>query len=370
MLKTQRLILTHHLHAVFLLTLLITGLSLLISPMRAQMNEWNIPVVSIHIWVALLYTLLIISQALYICLRYPKKRPPIKKFNIWFNMLLFSSWVVSGTMMYFHHYVSASLRNTAVIIHDYSTWIIIPWALTHMIGHAVNLNLPWPKWWKYNEKPPEWIRENNLERRDFLKSLITLIAFLFLGGIIKWFLPVLSVAGNEVKRRGYFRIYNVTNEYPKYVENNWSLTIDGLVNQPLTVSLKDLRALKWETIVDDFHCVTGWSVRNVEMRGVTIKNLFEHFNIHPQGTYVTAFSGDEIYFETYKLSQLVDENAMLVFEMDGLPLKQIQGFPCRLYHPDMYGYKSLKWLTKMTIEEKRDLGYWQQSGGYDLDGYL
>jgi DMSO/TMAO reductase YedYZ molybdopterin-dependent catalytic subunit len=187
---------------------------------------------------------------------------------------------------------------------------------------------------------------------------------------MKWLSPLLNIQSEEYKRRGYFRIYNVTNDFPRYQDGEWNLTIDGLVTEPMTLSMGELKQMKWDTIIDDFHCVTGWSVKGVELKGVYVKNVFDKFGIIPNNSFVTAYSGDEVYFDTFKLSQLMEEDAMLVFELDGEPLKYSQGYPCRLYQPNMYGFKSVKWLTRLEATENREYGYWQQNGDYDLDGYL
>jgi DMSO/TMAO reductase YedYZ molybdopterin-dependent catalytic subunit len=118
---------------------------------------------------------------------------------------------------------------------------------------------------------------------------------------MKWLSPLLNIQSEENKRRGYFRIYNVTNDFPRYQDGEWNLTIDGLVTEPMTLSMGELKQMKWDTIIDDFHCVTGWSVKGVELKGVYVKNVFDKFGIIPNNSFVTAYSGDEVYFDTFKL---------------------------------------------------------------------
>ena len=367
--KPKWLINAHHFHAIFVCLLLLTGLCLYIQPLRTTFNEWKIPLVAIHIWIAIFY-ILVVLFSLRGAWNYIYKRAFLKKFNVTFIILLCVAWFVSGLVMYFHISFPATARNLAVTVHDVSTWISLPWIVVHSIGHSLRREVPWPLWWKRNTKKPEWIEENRLERRDFVKSLLMITVMVFIGGWVKWLSPILNISSEANLRRGYFRIYNVTNDYPRYEPGEWNLTIDGLVDEPITLSLPQIRQIKWVSIIDDFHCVTGWSVKGVELKGVYIKDLFETFDISPKNQFVTAYSGDEMYFDTFKLSQLLEEAAMLVFELDGEPLKYSQGYPCRLYHPTMYGFKSVKWLNRLTIRNEREYGYWQQNGDYDLDGYL
>ncbi|MBE4906870.1 molybdopterin-dependent oxidoreductase [Bacillus luteolus] len=367
--KARWLIKIHHIHAILVGLLLLSGLSLFIQPVRTFFNEWKIPLVAIHTWIALFY-IIIVLLSLKKAIKYTFKKPTLKKFNVHFILGLFLAWSLSGAIMYFQAHFPVPVRNTAVTIHDTVTWIAIPWLLIHSIGHTLKLEIPWPLWWKRHAKKPEWVQENRLQRRDFIKSLSLITIMIFIGGWLKWLTPMLHASNETNRRRGYFRIYNVTNDYPRYENNDWSLTIDGLVEEKKVLTIQQMRQLKWNTIIDDFHCVTGWSVKGVELTGVYIRDLFEAHDIKPKDKYITAYSGDGVYFDTFTLSQLVDEEAMLVFELDGAPLKKAQGYPCRLYHPTMYGYKSVKWIERLTITDERDYGYWQQNGDYDLDGYL
>jgi methionine sulfoxide reductase catalytic subunit len=367
--KPRWLIKIHHLHAVLVSLLLLSGLSLFIQPLRTFFNEWKIPLVAIHTWIALFY-ILIVLFSLKGAFTYIYKKPTLKKFNVRFILILYFAWSLSGGIMYFQANFPVPVRNVAVTTHDLVTWVAIPWILVHSLGHAIGKEIPWPLWWKRKVKKPEWIEENRLERRDFVKSLSLLTIMIFIGGWLKWLSPMLHTTNEGNRRRGYFRIYNVTNDYPRYENSDWSLKIDGLVEEEKVLSMQEIRAMKWSTIIDDFHCVTGWSVKGVELTGIYVKDLFEELNITPKDQYVTAHSGDGMYFDTFTLTQLMDEGAMLVFELDGAPLKKAQGYPCRLYHPTMYGYKSVKWLERLTITGEREYGYWQQNGDYDLDGYL
>lgn len=365
----QWLRIIHLIHGVFFIFMLLSGLCLYIVATRTWFNQIGFPLVQFHLLIACFYCGLVL-YSLYRIGRYLLKKPPVKKFNFILNLLFFLMWMASGLLMYFQAYLLAEVRNVAVVIHDWTTFLFLPWVLTHTIGHLFNVSLPWPAWWKRRAALPPIIEENMLERRDFLKLFSLAFLFLLIGSWFKWLTPILNVTEAENKRRGYFRIYNVTNDFPRYEDREWSLTIDGLINKKESIGYTDLLHLPSTTIIDDFHCVTGWSVRNVEMKGVLLKDLFDAYGLEAKGKFVTAYSGDEVYFDSFLTTQLIDEEALLVYEMDGEFLKPAQGYPCRLYHPDMYGYKSVKWVDRLEFSGERKKGYWQQSGGYDLNGYL
>lgn len=169
--KPKWLVNVHHLHAVLVSLLLLSGLILFIQPLRTQFNELKIPLVAIHIWIAVFYIILV-SFSLKGAWKYFHRKPLLKTFNVKFNIILFTAWLISGIVMYFQTFFSVTVRNLSVMIHDYSTWIAIPWILVHSIGHALKAEMPWPLWWKRIAKRPEWVEVNQLERRDFTKSVI------------------------------------------------------------------------------------------------------------------------------------------------------------------------------------------------------
>lgn len=359
----------HFIHGMLLIILLLTGMFLYMASTRTFFNQIGIPLVYIHLIVSVIYIMFVLYSIRRIT-RYLLRRPLGKKVNFWINSIGFTLWVLSGIIMYFQAYMPVFLRGSAVIVHDWVTFLFIPWLIVHSLGHLFQWHIRWPHWWTRHEPLPEVIAENTFERRDFLKMFGLSIVFLTIGSWFKWLTPILTARGGEEKTRGYFRIYNVTSDYPLYEDEGWTLTIDGQVSKADSITMYDFPRFPETTIVDDFHCVTGWSVRNVEFKGIKIKDLFDQLNIKPEGKFVTAYSGDGVYYDSFLTRQLLDEEAMIVYEMDGEPLKPAQGYPCRLYHPNMYGYKSVKWLDRLEFTNERAIGYWQQRGNYDLDGYL
>lgn len=359
----------HHIHGILFVFLLSSGLFLYFSPTRTWFNEIQFPLVSFHLWVSLFYGFVILFS-LRSVFQYINKKPYIKSFNVWLNVSFIAVWFISGLVMFFQANVPVGLGNVAVQIHGWFTFLFLPWVVVHSIGHLLKTKFPWPSWWRGKAKLPQTVVENQLERRDFVKFTLLGILFLFVGAGIKWLQPLLDVAGEENKRSGYFKIYNVTNDYPDYEGEQWQLTIDGRVEESTVLTMSDIRRMPSKTIVDDFHCVTGWSVRNLEIKGVLIKDIFEEYQITPLTSFVTAYSGDQMYYDSYTLAQLVDEEAMIVFQFDGEELINPQGYPCRLFHPGMYGYKSIKWIERLQFTEEREQGYWQVRGDYDLNGYL
>jgi DMSO/TMAO reductase YedYZ molybdopterin-dependent catalytic subunit len=168
--------------------------------------------------------------------------------------------------------------------------------------------------------------------------------------------------------RSGWRIYSVTS-IPHVDRSAWRLKIDGLVEHPVELSYADLRALPRAEQVTDFHCVTGWSVAKVRWAGVRFRDLFAVARPLPAARAVGFFSADGAYSDSLTTDQAYLGDAMLAYEMDGTPLTRPHGAPARVVIPEMYGYKGVKWLSKITLLDQPFDGYWENRG-YDRNAWI
>jgi DMSO/TMAO reductase YedYZ molybdopterin-dependent catalytic subunit len=165
-----------------------------------------------------------------------------------------------------------------------------------------------------------------------------------------------------------WRIYTVSG-IPSYDLATWRLEVGGLVEKPLSLSYDDLRALPHAHQVSDFHCVTGWSVDNVRWGGVRLHDLFAEARPHASAHAVRFTSFELPYVDSLTLRQALLPDVMLATRMDGKPLPREHGAPLRLVIPRMYGYKGVKWLSRIDLVEQAEDGYWEQRG-YDRDAWI
>jgi DMSO/TMAO reductase YedYZ molybdopterin-dependent catalytic subunit len=140
---------------------------------------------------------------------------------------------------------------------------------------------------------------------------------------------------------------------------HWTLTIDGEVEKPLVLTLAQLKQLPNTTITADFHCVTSWSRLDNKWTGVKVKDVL--ILAKPKGGFVTqtAFSG---HTTSTPLADLLTNEALIVWEQEGKPLTEEHGAPLRIILPKKYAYKGVKWLTKLTVTSKEELGFWEVRG--------
>jgi len=150
--------------------------------------------------------------------------------------------------------------------------------------------------------------------------------------------------------------------FPKEIDlSKWVLEINGLVENPTKLHLSDLYGLGLKTINTSFHCVTGWSVKDIEFTGVPIDHLLEHVKPRESVKWVYA-EGLDGYSSIIPYDELIYGESIIALEMNRRPLDPEHGYPARLIIPHLYGWKSVKWLNRITfMEEYRD-GYWEALG--------
>ncbi|MCW2750471.1 MAG: oxidoreductase, partial [Aeromicrobium sp.] len=166
-----------------------------------------------------------------------------------------------------------------------------------------------------------------------------------------------------------FRFYSVTSGAPTKDATTYRLAIGGLVDHPVTLTLDDLRAMPQTHVVRDFQCVTGWRVPQVPWSGVRLSDLLDAAGVQAAGTAIKFTSFDGTYTESLTLEQARLPDCLVALRMLGADVTHNHGGPVRLYVAPMYGYKSIKWLSRIDVTPAVIQGYWEHRG-YDVDGFV
>ena len=132
--------------------------------------------------------------------------------------------------------------------------------------------------------------------------------------------------------------------------DTWRLTVEG-INTSRILSYNELAEMAVELGDADFHCVTGWSVPSVKWTGIPLKSLVDGFH-------------DWVYFESVNgyVTVMPRSEAMkswIIVGYDGRKLDPRHGFPARVFNPDLYGWKSAKWLTRIWSSSEYVDGLWE-----------
>jgi DMSO/TMAO reductase YedYZ molybdopterin-dependent catalytic subunit len=210
-------------------------------------------------------------------------------------------------------------------------------------------------------------------RRAFLGLVVGgLTAFAWAGPASRVFAPLTSQFSQllaDVLPVGGWRIYTISGSMPEFDRKSWRLEIDGLVRRPRSLSYDDLRALPRAEQVSSFHCVTGWTVPHVRWAGVRFEHLLALADPLPSARAIRFVSLEQPYTDSLTLEQAALPDVMLALDMDGAPLSRPHGAPARVVIPEMYGYKGVKWLTRMELVADQPTGYWEGLG-YDQDAWV
>ena len=148
---------------------------------------------------------------------------------------------------------------------------------------------------------------------------------------------------------------------------NWSLPIVGLVENPVSLTIEDLRN-NYESR-DQYvtlSCISGrlgtTLISTTQWTGVSLQDLLADTKPSGNARYLHITSGDGFY-ETVSLDLIAsDSRIMLCYAWDGNPLPIDHGFPLRIWIPDRYGMKQPKWITGIEVTEELRTGYWVERG--------
>jgi DMSO/TMAO reductase YedYZ molybdopterin-dependent catalytic subunit len=159
---------------------------------------------------------------------------------------------------------------------------------------------------------------------------------------------------------------------PRIEPDQWSLTIDGMVEQSRTLPFDDLvRYPKTEVTTIHQCCGSPFApfeptrrVSNVRWGGVRLVDVLADCRPSAAAQYIWSYGTDfgefsgaliDAYLKDLPIARIQDD-VLIAYEMNGSPLPAEHGFPARLVVPGFYGTNSVKWLTRITFAERRAPG--------------
>ncbi|NMI03838.1 molybdopterin-dependent oxidoreductase [Paenibacillus sp. SZ31] len=358
---------------------------------------------------------------------------PWQRVNTIVVLALLVGWLLSGIVLWQFKLAGPRWSNAALLIHDLLTWVGLPYIIYHSITRTKWLKDPARRAVKTTttstrtqntadpsdsildeKETPAAISSSQFHRsseRDPLKSeerpqpVYTRRAFIrsavgvglavtlgptfisWVGRNLKIDNSIDSMLENDPNRmvplpqplsassppmgggaEGHFRVYTVT-PIPSFSNANWSFRIDGLVERAQVWNWEQFVKLARTVQVSDFHCVTGWSVYKNTWEGISLAQLLKQAGVKPEAHSVKFYSGDGVYTDAITMDQAQMEDIMVAVMHDGKPIPADLGGPVRLVIPQMYAYKSVKWLNRIELIDSEHIGYWEERG-YDKDAWL
>ncbi len=151
---------------------------------------------------------------------------------------------------------------------------------------------------------------------------------------------------------------------------DFKLKVGGLVENPMDLSLEDLKRLGKEEQITMHHCIQGWT-GIAEWGGVPLQKIVDLVKPKAGATTVAFTSFGEglyggLYYDTHTLGNVLKPQSMLAWEMNFQPLPRLHGAPLRLRIENQLGYKMVKWIQSIEfVETHKTLG--KGEGGTNED---
>jgi DMSO/TMAO reductase YedYZ molybdopterin-dependent catalytic subunit len=152
---------------------------------------------------------------------------------------------------------------------------------------------------------------------------------------------------------------------PTFDPTTWELRVFGLVEHPYTLSLGEFQSLPRTQVFGDMHCVTRWSRLGNLWEGVSTKMLLEKAGILPEAAFVICHGLDKGWSTNLPLGDFLQADALLAEYHDGEPISPDHGGPVRGVVPQLYAWKSAKWICGIELVAEDRRGYWEELGYHD-----
>jgi DMSO/TMAO reductase YedYZ molybdopterin-dependent catalytic subunit len=132
--------------------------------------------------------------------------------------------------------------------------------------------------------------------------------------------------------------------------SDWRLTVDGMVARPALLSLADLRSLPVRSQITEVACEEGWSYI-AQWIGTPLGDVLHATGLLPQVRYLMYFSVDKDWWESIDMADALHPQTLLTWGMNDGDLPVSFGGPLRMRVPRQLGYKSVKYITRLTATD-------------------
>lgn len=155
---------------------------------------------------------------------------------------------------------------------------------------------------------------------------------------------------------------------PRIELPRWRFRLWGLVNRELELDWQGFEGLPRVRVFADFHCVTRWSRLGNVWEGVSTRELVNLAGgLQPEARFVLAHGYDYGWTTNLPVEEFLKEDALVALKHDGEPLALEHGGPARLIAPQLYAWKSAKWIRGLQFLAEDEAGFWERNG-YHMRG--
>jgi DMSO/TMAO reductase YedYZ molybdopterin-dependent catalytic subunit len=150
---------------------------------------------------------------------------------------------------------------------------------------------------------------------------------------------------------------------PQHIDkDSYRLTIDGLVENPLTLSYADLLAYPQISKLMDLNCVENWNF-TAKWTGPALGAIFQDAGVKPEAL-IAIFHTTDVPegYSSLTLSDITARNIIIALKLNDITLPENRGFPFQVVAESKYGYKWSKWITRIELSSDASFrGYWESN---------
>ena len=150
---------------------------------------------------------------------------------------------------------------------------------------------------------------------------------------------------------------------PQYVDMaTYELEVSGLVEKPLSLTYDEvIDGYKHYKKVVRLNCVEGWSA-NILWEGMLVRDILNDVEVLPETKTVIFHAYDE-YTTSFPIDYIMDNDIIMAYKMNGIIMPPERGYPFQLVAESKWGYKWIKWITKIELSNDENYrGYWESRG--------
>jgi DMSO/TMAO reductase YedYZ molybdopterin-dependent catalytic subunit len=212
------------------------------------------------------------------------------------------------------------------------------------------------------------------------KKIVVLLVILVAAGVVFAAAELqkdktVKLSGVEVKNYQGQKLSSVNDfrensiKGPQYINmSTYHLEVTGLVQNPRNYTYDEvLNHTSYQKVVT-LDCVEGWDV-TILWQGILISDILKDVKPLPSGTTV-IFTAADNYTTSFPIDYLYNRQILLAYKMNNVTIPPERGFPFMVVAESRWGYKWIKWVTKIEVSNNTDYkGYWE-SRGYSNIGDL
>jgi len=148
----------------------------------------------------------------------------------------------------------------------------------------------------------------------------------------------------------------------------YGLSVGGLVEKEYRFSWDEILAMPRSLVNCRLTSVSGWSVR-ADWEGIRWNDFLKEVSVCPEANHVRFSTVGGGYTTVVPCKDLENPRVLLAYGVDGETIEAEYGGPLRMIIPNLWGYKSCKWLGQIDFVDQMEGGYWEDRG-YTRSGII